>query len=277
MSIVISPSYVIAPSISGGGAIDGDNPVIGYHNLATPGTITADTAAAGFPAANLGNPSTNLRWVGEVSDPVEDEHIAIATVTDDNRDVDYIAVARHNFGSAAIAVSVEYFDDPAWVELIAPVLLAGDGPALFRFPPLAYAALRLRLQPGDAAPSAAVVYAGQLLVLQRKIYVAHTPIPYGRKTKVTNARSEAGHFLGRIVLNQATATEVKLQNLTPAWYRAYLDPFIRQAVENPFFFAWRPGSYPREVGFAWLTDDPKPVNSLGNGMMSIELSMSGVV
>jgi hypothetical protein len=281
MSLVISPLYVIAPAVSGGGTINGDNPVIGYDNLATASAISTDTAAVGFPASNLGNPATHLRWVGEVSSPAADEHITVVTATGDNRDVDYIAVARHNFGSARIPVSAEYLDQeanpPAWVELIASVLLPDDGPALFRFPPLPYAAIRLRLQPGDAAPTAAVVYAGKLLVLQRRLYVGHTPMPYGRQTKVINARSEAGHFLGRIVLNQVTTTEVKLQNLTPAWYRAFMEPFIRSAVENPFFFAWRPQSYPSEVGFGWLTSDPKPVNARPNGMMSVDLEMSGVV
>lgn len=281
MSIVISSSYVISSSVSGGGIIDGDNPIIGYDNLAIAGAVSTDTEAAGFPASNLVNPSTNLRWEGEIGSPAEDEHITVVTATDDNQDVDYIAVARHNFGSAQIPVSVEYLDQdaspPAWTELIASVLLPNDGPALFRFPALPYAAIRLRLQPGTAAPTAAVVYAGKLLVLQRHIYVGHTPMPYGRMTKVTNGRSEAGHFLGRIVLNQATATDIKLQNLTPAWYRAYMEPFIAAAVENPFFFAWRPQSYPREVGFGWLTSDPKPVNALPNGMMSIEMEVSGVV
>lgn len=281
MSVVISHSYVISSSQSGGGVINGDNPLIGYDNLVTSSTVSTDTAAEGFPAANLANPSTNLKWVGELSSPEADEHIAVNTVTDDLQDVDYIAIARHNLFTAQIAVSVEYLDVDAspddWVELIAPVILPNDGPALFRFPPLAYASVRLRLQPGDAAPSIAVVYCGKLLILQRRIYVGHTPINYGRETKVANGRSESGEFLGRIVVGQMTKAMVSQKNVTPDWYRANMEPFLLQAQENPFFFAWRPGDYPNEVGYAWLTNDPKPTNALTNGMVSFDLEMGGIV
>jgi hypothetical protein len=279
MSIVISSGYVISASQSGGGVINADNPLIGWRNLATAGNITTDTEVVGFPASNMANPSTNLRWVGEVSSPEADEYVTVATDSVD--DMDYIAIARHNLGSAQIPVSVEFFDvsasPPGWDELIAPVLLPNDGPALFRFPPQALASIRLRLQPGSAAPTIAVLYTGKLLVLQRRIYVGHTPINYGRSTKITNARSESGNFLGRIVLNQKTETAVALTNMTPDWYRANMEPFIQAAVEAPFFFAWRPSSYPREVGYAWLTGDPKPSNQLANGFMNVDLQMSGVV
>ena len=53
-------------------------------------------------------------------------------------------------------------------------------------------------------------------------------------------------------------------------------PFIVASKEVPFFFAWRPASYPRETGFAWMTNNPKPSNQRSNGMMQISLSMGGV-
>jgi hypothetical protein len=136
--------------------------------------------------------------------------------------------------------------------------------------------LRIRLQPGNAEPSAAVVYAGTLLVLQRRIFVGHTPINYGRSAKVTNARSESGNFLGRIVLNEKNSTSVDMKNITSAWYRTFMQPFIDDSQENPFFFAWRPSDYPNEIGFAWMTNDPQPSNALPNGMMQISLEMTGI-
>jgi hypothetical protein len=95
--------------------------------------------------------------------------------------------------------------------------------------------------------------------------------------KITNARSESGNFLGRIVINEMTETSVSMQNLTPDWYRSQLDPFIRASKETPFFFAWRPGDYPNEVGYAWITDDPQPSNQRSNGMMQIDFQMRGIV
>ena len=272
MSLVIAGSLVLGDSVSGGGIINANNPLIGYRNLATASNVAATSAASGRPASNLANPSTNLRWEG--TNALVDTYLTVTVNAVEP--IDYIALARHNFGSAQIPVSVEGFDG-SWAELVAPVLLPNDGPALFRFAPAALPAIRLRLQPGSAVPTAAVLYTGALLVLQRRIYVGHTPINYGRTTKVINGRSESGNFLGRIITAEMTETSVRLANLTAGWYRTYLDPFILNARERPFFFAWRPSDYPREVGYAWLTSDPQPTNQRSNGMMSIELKMAGVV
>jgi hypothetical protein len=279
MSLVISSSYVIGDSASGGGVINANNPVIGWRNLVTAGGLSSTTAAEGFPVSNLANPATHLKWVGELSSPEQDEYITLGFSTVD--DVDYVAVATHNWGSAGIAVSIEALDTDAspdtWVELIAPVLLPNDGPAIFRFAPQAVSNLRIRLQPGTAAPTAAVVYAGALLVLQRRIYVGHTPIVDGRVTTVVNGRSESGAFLGRIILGQMTESGIDMKNITPDWFRVNMRPFLLQAQEFPFFFAWRPSTYPREVGYCWLTSDPNPSNQLGNGMMQVSLKLAGVI
>ncbi len=276
MSVVISSSYVVSASASGGGTITADNPLIGYDNTGTVSTTTEDPD---FPAINLTNPATHLRWAGLVSSPEADEYITITN--GEVQDIDYIAIARHNFFTAQIAVSVEYLDVSAspdtWVELIAPVILPNDGPALFRFPRLAYAAVRLRMQPGSAAPTVAVVYCGQLLVIQRRLYVGHTPITMGRSVTFASPRSISGNFLGRIVLGRKVSTQVVLQNLTPDWYRTYFAPFVEAAEEIPFFFAWRPSSYPNEVGYAWLTQDAIPKNQRTNGMMQVDLMLEGVI
>jgi len=279
MSLVISSSFVISDNISGGGIITADNPLIGYDNIVNTSSIFTDTEDPEFPATFLANPATHLRWVGLFGSPSSDEHV---TITNDSIfDIDYIAIARHNLFTAQIAISVEYLDVSGspqdWVELIAPVILPSDGPALFRFPKLAYASVRLRLQSGLAAPTIAVVYVGALLVIQRRMYVGHTPMSMGRMVQQASMRSVSGNFLGRIVLGRKTATQASFQNLTPDWYRLYMAPFVLAAEEIPFFFAWRPSTYPDEVGYAWLADDAIPKNQRSNGMMQIDLALEGIV
>jgi hypothetical protein len=278
MSVIISSNYVIADTVSGGGTITADNPIVGWENRVTVSNLSTTTEDASYPASNLANTSTNLRWKGLISSPEADEYITLALNTAE--DVDYIGIAKHNFGTAGIVVSVEVTDNgspEAWSEVVSETMFANDSPIILRFTPQAVTSIRLRLQPGTAAPTAAVIYAGKLLVMQRKIQVGHTPINYGRSTRVVNARSESGNFLGRIVLSRSTSTSVDMKNLTPEWYRTYVEPWLVNAQEEPFFFAWKPSTYPREVGFAWLTNDPKPVNQLANGMLSFGFNMSGVV
>jgi hypothetical protein len=278
MTIVISGSLVLSDSVSGGGVINADNPLIGYRNLVTSSNVTATSEAADNLASNVANPSTALRWQGAGGSPAEDDYLTFALDTAEL--VDYLAVARHNFYSGQIAVSVEVLNEDtspdSWDELVAPVIPPNDGPLLFRFTPQGIASIRLRMQPGTAVPRAAVVYCGALLILQRRIYVGHTPVNYGTQLSVANHRSISGDFLGRIVLGEKTGTQVQLQDLTPTWYRTYLDPFRVAAKEIPFFFAWRPSSYPYEVGFVWTTDDPQPQNQLANGMMSFSMNLEGV-
>ena len=102
-------------------------------------------------------------------------------------------------------------------------------------------------------------------------------MPHGRKVKVTNGRAEAGSYLGRIITQEYTQTRVPLHWIAPAFYREYMQPFVLAARTAPFFFAWRPETYPREVGYGWLTADPVPVNESPHGLVGVTLDIEGVV
>jgi hypothetical protein len=275
--------YVLSSSLTLPGATEYsvpnvNNPVIGYEQLVTTGNIDTRTEEDGYPATNLANPSTNLKWTGVLASPIVYEYIDMDVNTE--LLVDYVAISRHNFGTGEIAVSLwtERDGSPSgYNELIGEFTPTDDTPLLMRFTPQAATQLRVRLLPsGAAAPTAAVVYAGRLLVLPRRIYVGHTPLPMGRKSNIVSGRSESGDFLGRVVLSETLKTSLSLNNLDPAWVREYLNPFILSASESPFFFAWRPGAYPDETAFAWLTDDPALKNATPNGFMSVTLNMAGV-
>ena len=237
MTVVVSSNLVLSDALSGGGVINANNPLIGYQNLVTAVNVSATTEASGSPASNLANPSTNLRWQASEQSPPADEFITLDLST--NEDVDYIAIARHNLHTGQIAASVDVLDEstsPAsWVELVSPVLLPNDGPALFQFTPQAITQIRLRLQAGLAAPFVAVLYAGKLLQLQRRIYVGHTPINFGRQTKVVTGKSESGDFLGRIVLSEMVQSSFDLQNLTPSWLSQFSRSIYRSCAIRSVF------------------------------------------
>lgn len=275
MGIVLAAGLVLADA----GDVNANNPVIGWRNLVTTGNLSTTTEDPDYPADNMATPATYSRWKGLISSPAADEYIRIDAATVD--DVDYVGIARHNFYTAQIAVSLEVLELDSspedWTEIVTPFIPGSDGPILMRFEPQAVQAIRVRLQPGSAAPTAAVIQLGELLVLQRRLYVGHRPMPYNVSTRVTNGRSESGNFLGRIVMNETTRTEVALQNITPAWLRSHLVPFFRHAREYPFFFAWRPSTYPAEVGYGWLTNDPSPDNMRPNGMMRVSFQINGIV
>lgn len=272
--IVISNNLVL----SAADAFGPNNPVIGWHNLVTADNISTDNEAEDYPVTNLANPITapSARWraVGLTGTSGIVIDVAINSV----EDVDYLAIARHNLATETVFSTVYGSIDGGvtWTELVQEVLLPNNAPTIFRFEPQALTHIRLALEGGAGTPEIGVMYVGKLLVLQRRIYVGHTPIPYGRSQQVVNGKSEGGDFLGRIITSEQVATVADLQNMTPSWYREKMDPFIEASKDTPFFFAWRPQDYPYEVGFAWMTNDPQPVNQRPNGMMQIQLQMTGI-
>jgi hypothetical protein len=209
-----------------------------------------------------------------------DQHIVVSPNTAE--EMDYVGIAGHNFGSGQIPVSIEgaaVLDSdgfPDWFELVADSIPENDAPLLFRFESQTLLALRIRLQPGQADPQAAVVYVGRLLTLPRRIYVGHKPLPFNRTANIVTGRSELGQFLGRILLAEMTSSQISMANVPPAIYRTQIEPWLKAAVTRPFFFAWRPFTYPKEVGYCWAAGDSQMNNALQNGFVQFSLDLQGI-
>lgn len=266
--IVISSSVVLSPT----GAVDARNPRIGWHNLVSATNVSADEEAEDEPAVNIANPATYLRWRGETTN---EQSVQVSLTA--ARDVNYFAIAKHNLGSSGATLTFQYSTDGStWIEVTAPQVLNTDYVVMHEFDPVFASFFRLLITPGSEPPSIAVLYIGETLVLQRRIYVGHTPMPFGRKTTVSNGRSESGEFLGRVLRREFLESSADLKNITPQWYRQYMEPFIKSARTQPFFFAWRPQSYPGEVCYAWLSDDARMSNQLPNGFVQCSFSMQGI-
>lgn len=274
MSLVISSAVVLADAADD---LSLNHPVIGWHNVVTASTIVATNEDPNYPASNLANPATHLEWR---SDNDGDQYITITTNEVDP--IDYLAVAGHNFATDEIPTSVGYFDTsspPVWVELVEETILPDDGPVIYRFEAQSLSQISLKLQVSSDLhlPIAAVVYVGKLLVIERKIYVGHTPLPDGIKSSVVNGRSESGKFLGRIELGEWRESTIPLSLVSPDWFRTYMRPFLREGKNLPFFFAWRPEDYPFETGYGWLTEDPAPVPTGPSNLIAFDMKVSGVV
>lgn len=269
--IVISTALVLSPPAP---PLSLNNPLFGYRNFVTAAGTVADTEEVDHPASNLANPLTHPSAEWRAADTTA-QYLTFTISEIDP--VGYVGIARHNFGSAAIAAIIEAYIDGVWTEVSPEQMPADDSPLIFRIEEQSVSQIRIGLSSGDAPARAAVVYIGPALVSQRRLYVGHSPLKMARTTDVVSGMSEASDFLGRIVMGEYVGTSIDLKNLTPDWYRATFDPFVVAAKKAPFFFAWRPVDYPNEVGFCWLTNNPKPVNQRNNGMMSVQLQVNGIV
>jgi hypothetical protein len=255
------------------------SPVVGWHNLVTADNVTAGTENSDYPAVNLATNRTFERW--QALDTSEQRLVVTPNYMGD---VDYIAVARHNFGTAHIEVSVEVYTEldvlglPDWQEVVSSVMPADNKPLIFRFAPQGLLGICLRLRSGDAPPRAAVLYTGKLLILPSTLQTDFTPLNLGRVITLASNENDVGDYLGRTVLSQTLESTVRLMYLDPQWYRESMDPFVAASAITPFFFAWNPLEHPEEAGFAWIRaeSNPQPRIYENVGLMSIELEMEGI-
>lgn len=275
MSIIVPSAYALTLAASG----NSDFPIIGWQNLVSLTTLQVDEENPLYPTRNLANPATNQMWK---SGSTADQYLTV--LFGGTEEVDYIAVARHNLGTGQVQITVQglpFGGNPAvdgdWTELVEVSLLANDRPALWRFEPTDLIGVRLKLEPDAVEPQAAVLYCGKLLVFERGVQAGHTPVPYARQRNIISPRSQSGEYLGRVIVGGGLTTSVSIIKLSAAWYRSVLDPFFAVAAETPFFWAWSPQSYPDEVGYVWLSNQPVPNPSDLVGNIDIQMQLEGLI
>lgn len=191
--LVISQNLVLSEADA---ALPEGTPRILWDNIVAFGLIEADSEAEGYPASNLSNPATDQEWRAEAAGDVE---ITITVNVVDEQSA--VGIARHNFGSAGIAVEVGYYDvSLVWNNLAGPQMPGSDEPMLFQFTSQSLSEITIKLATGDEAARAAVVYAGDMLIMPRGVDVdGDYLIPrFARKTEFAAPMSERGDYNGQI-------------------------------------------------------------------------------
>jgi hypothetical protein len=255
-----------------------DLPLLLWRNVVTSTNVAAEEDPD-FPASNVANPSTSLKWKHDATDSPENtiEYFRVDVSAADS--VSYIAIAGHNFNTAGIAVGLEIATSGSPVGggegIFEPLVPTDDGPIIFVFSETEVEELRIILVTGSAPAEIAVVYAGVHTVLPEGIQPTHTPLPLASVAESVTGMSESGQFLGRITLSRQLVSSATIENFSKAWARSELVPFLDSADDYPFFWAWSPLTYPDETAFAWLANDAQPVFDV-DGYGSVTLDMQGV-
>lgn len=272
MGVVLTSSLVIQPPGSGGGTIPPfplTHARIGYKTICTAANVTASSQAAGFPAEDAVNIFTNEFWMPTALP---------ATWTVDagyGADTDYIGIAAHTLGTSSCGLTIEYStDNSTWTELNS-FLPADNRPIMLLYGTVTARWWRFTLT-GSTIPRIGVIYIGESLQMQRPIYGGHSPLTLNRQTTIYNQISEAGQFTARSIIRQGNGATFDWKHLTADWYRQYFDPFVLAARTLPFFIAWRPGTFPEEVGYVWTSQDISPSNMGVRDLMSVSMSVVGV-
>lgn len=261
-------------------------PIIFWHNVVTTTNISTDSQDPDHPVTNLANPSLALKWRQDYTDsPVAMPDYITVNITGLGP-INYIAIAGHNLGSINATVAVEgtgsgaspsHQDSPDEAEYITGYQPTDDSPIIFMFEEVETFMVRLRIEsPGATAAEIGVMYVGKATVLAEGIQADHTPLPLAHMRDTVSGQSENGTFLGRIVTRQWAESSATIANIEADWVRDELMPFLDFAAEYPFFWAWQPETYPEEVAFAWLSENPRPSVDI-DGYYSIDLPMRGLV
>ena len=271
MPIYITDFLLLGGEDAAGYESTPNSPRIGIQNSASRATIFASPSELPTnPAWLTSTPSTAERW----KTSSDNYHLWVANVNDAVCDYIGIAAMKGTFGSQ---IDVKVVIDGVLTQVYGPAIIIDESPIFIMFEPGEVGAVAITFT-SDTAFSLEVgnIHVGKSVFLPRNIYVGHTPINYGRQPQTEFSISDNSNFLGQVNTGVTLRSSVDMKNIPPAFYRELLYPkFHIPSETSPFFWAWRPQSYPNEVGFCWLTSPMSVANDMSNGYMSINFAMMG--
>lgn len=248
------------------------NPIIGYQSILNITNVSADSDPIATPVINLVNEQTNQYWI---SDSTDEQYFYF-----DNPDaepINYIGIAKHNFGTAQIEYQLQSSEDAsAWSDVTGSFMPSNDNAILHFFDEIDPPFFRIRLDPGDTQPRIAHAKLGQALVMPRCIKAPHTAITLSRDTNIITNTAEDGSYLGRIVTRRYLETQYAFKNVRPDFYREHIYPFSIHAETGTFFIAWKPVTYPTEVAYGWTKDRITFNAENDNGMGTVDFGVKAV-
>lgn len=243
---------------------------IGYKNIITAASIAGDNTDAGSSVLALTNDFTNERWV-----MASGATTAFEITGTSGQQANYFAIASHNLGTIGASIAIQRFNGSAY-ETVSDSNPADNSSLMLLFEATSADSWRVVISGQSAQPEIGIVRLGETLDMQRPIYGGHNPVTLNRSITKREAVTEAGQFVGNVVVRRGFETAYSWNNLSASWYRSQFDPFARHALTKPFFIAWRPMDHPNEVGFGMATDAPRPSNQGVRDLMTVSMNFRGL-
>jgi len=232
---------------------------IGYDNALRSASWSASSSEADFPPEALGNAMTVRRWraTGDTNESV--------TANFSSQTVNYVGIAAHNLRGADVSIEVNG-------QATASFSPTGTQAIMVLFE--ARTATSIKLTVNGVTPEIGVLYAGNLLVMERPFFSGHTPVRLARTTVTRPRQSESGEYLSMTRRRRGFETSASWQHLSDEFYRESFDPFVEHATTRPFFFAWNPDEHPDDVVYAWTSDEIRPSYMGIRDLIEVSMSMT---
>lgn len=256
--------------------INENSPRIGINNLANQSNIQSQIGTLPTnPAYLAALPNTDERWK---SQGIPSHLFRVVISSEQAEFIDYFGIAAHRgLIGKQIRVVIRRYGYPN-VD-IAPFMVTKSTP-IFRLIEAAECNEVLIIFEGDGSDfdiDIGFISIGQTVALPRRIYVGHSPMPFSRRPETRFLVSDNGTFLGQEKQKTLMRSSVSMSNIPPDYYRDIIYPSFQLPAETqPFFWSWRPGTYPDEVAFCWLpTGQFNQQNEKPNGFMNISFDLMG--
>ncbi len=230
---------------------------IAWNNLFTSAdaTVTTDSEATGYEYEQALNWQPFNFWT-----PATTGSHYIQAVFAVAQPVNYVAFYAHTLGTNAATVSLEYSTNGGASWLVATTINpTGTGPVYRTFAQISAARWRFVVN-STPVSLVGVVSFGLDMTLPHGCWDGFSPPVFARDTKLTNAMSETGVFLGRSIVSNGAESALDLDKIETSWMRANWLPFIAHAERRPWFLLWNSVDYPAEAAFCWTDgniDKPK--------------------
>lgn len=264
MGVIYEPGYTLP---------NGDQPLthtrIAHAGTWIDGTTSATSAATDF-FTDAPNDSLTYEFWSPATLPGTWTLTPSAAAS-----ADYCCIAGHNLGTTGATLTVEYESAPSvWTTILGPVSVSNDSPIFAIFRRRTGTGFRVTVN-GSTAPRLAVVRFGVAMQMQQPLYGGHTPLILSRQTTMRSNKSTTGEFLGRTRLRNARSTAIEWTHLRADWVRENWLPFEFAAEEDPFFLAWRPETFPDDVGYCYIDSgqSPAPSNMGIRDFMSVSMNI----
>lgn len=187
---------------------------------------------------------------------------------------DYICIGAHTLGSDGATFKVQYHNGSTWADLCAAQSPTDDSPIYAIFAPVTASRFRLNISSFAKSPKVGIFKAGLSLQMERPIYGGHVPLVMSRQTTLRSNYSETGEFLGRTKQRVQLTSSFSWQHLSATWVRANWPGFQTAIETEPFFIAWRPGTF-TDAGLCQVDATPAPTNMGIRDLMSVDVEVRG--
>lgn len=236
------------------------------RNWREGGTITASSTDSDYFEDGPDNSLTYERWKPSAAGAQTWEHDFGATYYTSG-----CAIGAHTLGTSGCTIKAQYHNGSTWVDLCDATPITTDEPIMIFWTAVTQQRFRINITAATSAPEIGVIKFGFMNSFPRPIFGGIAPPVLGRKPKIRGNYSYTGEYLGRTRVRSILSTSLEWRHLPEDWVHSTFYNFQRAMEAEPFFIAWRPGTY-SDVSFAQVDEIPHPQNMGISDLMSVSMS-----